>query len=159
MTESIYAYAKERLTWGIGEDVDAKLWLYNGTFPSNIGSNNLLGDLDIATATPADIFKPVSDLIIRVPKRNTSEAMISCMYYALADIYANVVSKQEIGVGWLKGVNFVVCTDESIFTSDTLDQYSNVKNKATFSWFKNWQTKATNKFPSTLSGYSNKKGH
>ena len=130
---------------------DAKTWVYNGTYTDNIGkSGNILGDLHVTdnNITVRQTYDLVNSLVNGIPKRSTSEAMISCMYWAIADIQKNVIVKQPIGEGYLKGITFILCTDESIFTGDTLDGVRKVSDK--FSWFSQWQSKSTNTFPTKV---------
>lgn len=130
---------------------DAKTWVYNGTYTYNIGkTGNILGDLHVndSDVTVRQLYDLVDKLITGIPKRSTSEAMISCMYWAIADIQKNVIAKQPIGEGYLKGITFILCTDESIFTDDTLDGVGKISDK--FAWFSKWQSTSSNKFPTTV---------
>ena len=64
---------------------DSKMWMYNGTYASNIVSQRL-GSLSFENLLPKEIYNTVNDKINRITKRSSSEAMITCLYCAIADI-------------------------------------------------------------------------
>ena len=127
---------------------NSRMWLYSGTWLSNISSQQL-ATLSFTSATGQTIFNAVSPVINSIPKQSSSEAMITCLYCAIIDIHDKMLLENDLGTWTLKSLNFVLCTDESIFTNDTLKDYNKLKTDD-YPWFKNWQSSSTSKFPSAL---------
>ena len=166
LTIAVSEYTKFYKSYTTGENKgkDSRTWLYNGTYVSNIAAARL-GDVTIdESKTPKQYYKIMDGVIKKVPRRNSSEAMLTCLYYALCDIHKMVIQKDESENGdiynrHLRALNFVLLTDESIFTNDTFqnigeltkDDAASLK-KHDFPWYRNWQSKGSNsnKFPTTL---------
>jgi hypothetical protein len=80
------------------------------------------------------------------------------MYLAIADmrkrLFGGATPMVTIGSSsQIRSLSFILLTDESIFTPDTLDGvsalYTRDTNKHYDQWFADWHSRATNKFPVT----------
>lgn len=73
--------------------LDSKVILYSGTYLSNVVSSPLIGTFEDANGTVDRIWKSVDPAIKAVPTHSSSEAMLTILYYAIADIYKNMLRK------------------------------------------------------------------
>ena len=136
---------------------DSAMYIYYGTYLSNEGSQ-MVGNISFGEATLGEIWNSVSETIDGIQRLHTSEAMVSCMYLAIADMRKRLFDGENpmatIGSSsQIRSLSFILLTDESIFTPDTLDGvnslYTRDTNKHYDKWFADWHSLATNKFPVT----------
>jgi len=147
------------------DSIDSKIMIYSGTYISNLTSN-LIGSLDLNSANWADIMGKVSPLINSVPKIGGTESMVTCFYRALIELQNRWLKDLEIGSDdqKLKGITFIVFSDESLFGDSVVNNYSDLVHKEsgkdpTFPWFYDWQKReggTNNRFPH--SNYDSREG-
>ena len=117
-----------------------------------------MGQIKFGEASSKEIWNSVNPFITEAMKKTSgSECMVTNMYYAIGDFITRIFTgpnAEPIGSGCnLSAATFFMLTDEDIFTSDTLDDYDKlvIANDPYYNeWFHDWQTKATNKFPTVL---------
>lgn len=120
-----------------------------------------MGQIHFGEATSTEIWNAVNPFITAAMKKTSgSECMVTNMYYAIGDFITRIFTgtdAEPIGSGCnLSAATFFMLTDEDIFTRDTLDDYdmlttvNDPDNLYYNEWFHDWQTKATNKFPTVL---------
>lgn len=72
---------------------------------------------------------------------SSSEAMLACSYFAINDIIKKYIETQnfKIGQSQIKGITFIVLSDESVITGpDTLSGYDSLMDGT--SWISRWQS-------------------
>ena len=119
---------------------DAKVFVYSGTYIGNLtDETSILGTLTFGSISLDEIYPKCDSLINRIKKNRSSEAMISCLYNAISKIQYNVLSDSDDPIRpgrHLKGLVFVLLTDESIFTDDTLKGYRKlIGTSSSPNWF------------------------
>ena len=148
----------------------SKMYVYSAAkLDSMVASDAVFGTIPFGSASLSQIWGEVNPFIKKVMKHlHGSESMVTNLYYAIA----TTVERMFEGEGHtnpgascaLSAASFVMLTDESIFTSDTLDYLDWILNPnhpeddpdippGTWysAWFAEWQENATNKFPTTFS--------
>lgn len=137
MSGSDYTKAKKSITMSVlntaKECVDgAKIWLYPGTYVSNIVEMKAFGSVNLtalARSGGSAILPYSSALVDSAKKNSSSEAMVTCMYYAMDDVFDELHLDTEPGNAkyfdpyenkTIQGMSFIMLTDESVITDDTL---------------------------------------
>lgn len=139
---------------------DTKMFVYSASFLKNMNTSDaVFGTVPVGGATLTSIWGAVSPFIDVVPRNKSSESMITNLYYSIA----NMIQRMFYGRGHtdpgkkctMSACTFVLLTDESIFTNDTLQNVDYLydaskpagENKGV--WYSNWfaDCKTYNLFP------------
>ena len=156
ITGEIYDY-----NTSIWSTKDSKIYVYSANKLSNMKvEESVLGQIKFGDATSKEIWDTVDPFIENAMKKTgLSESMVTNMYYSIANFMKIVFEgdgAETIGANCrLSSAAFIMFTDESIFTSDTLSSVGKLTKEGDayyHEWFKNWQKNATNKFPDKLPG-------
>lgn len=180
MDDNQKQYDYQKCSFAIASIIDKYVCEDNGIDLSNIviysgnyltHTERVLGSLsltkDNVTTSEQDkvqqlnSYESIIGLINGIQKQSSSESMITCLYYAIADVVkyffynADSDKNQTIGNTQLKAMNFTLLTDESIFTLDTLKDYKKLVSDSTAPansngrfysvWFKQWQSTSDEK--------------
>ena len=157
--KSTHAITQTLMEYFCMENCDARIFMYAGTYANNITAQDLgtlperLENAITSEDTEAidKIATDVNTLVDKVKKKGGSESMLTCMYYAIGDIYDKLIKGQigddvsaeyggtyaNIGGSYLRGITFFLLTDEPIWKSDTFYNVDTVINKN--DWLKSWQ--------------------
>lgn len=126
------------------ENANPKLWVYSGTYDTNLESKQL-ADVNVSSSNVDTVYSISKKVIDNIAKYSSSEAMLTCLYVAMNDILGGraIDGRQllrfDSNATSLRGITFVLLTDESVTTSDSLDGYGNVvKNDAKHKWIYKW---------------------
>jgi hypothetical protein len=100
-------------------------------------------------------------MVDRIKKNSSSETMITCMYKAVHEIQTELLypiwDNSQMGIAKLKGLTFVLLTDETVFKTEGSGSTFKDMDKVIVSgnaWIYNWNNSPTNdnKFPTTIPG-------
>ena len=122
ITSSLLEYTCEDISF-------AKLRVFYGTYITNVqeDESEYIKNFDIAKTTYSDeldLANQIWNNVIKpIPKESSSEAMLTCLYFAIDKVMTTIES-QEIGSQTLKAVNFLLLTDEDIFKFEKTDTSS-----------------------------------
>lgn len=154
ITSEIYEYNCYDL-----ETTSSKMFVYSGTYLSNMQvSDSVFGTIPFGSASLSEIWHKVSPFVNGIAKNGGSESMITVLYYSISDFIKRMFDSGENSTRPGKDCNiqsasFILLTDESIFTDDTLqnvDYLWDSRSKWYSEWFHIWMLTATNKFPVSL---------
>jgi hypothetical protein len=135
--------------------------LFYGTYITNVveDESQYIRTLDVSKGTFGTDLNLANNLwenvIDAIPKDSSSEAMLSCLYYAI-DKTMSKIDSQEIGSTGLSAVNFLVLSDEPLFefehyfpadasggdvtgvsdSDSSLRDYKTLLNRC--DWFRSW---------------------
>ena len=104
----------------------AKTRVFYGTYITNVKEDDkYIKDFDISKASFASALGLVNDSIWPgingIPKTESSEAMITCLYFAIDKTMTKIeadIAERGIGNTGLNAVNFILLTDEPMFKFD-----------------------------------------
>ena len=142
---------------------DSQVYIYSASFLTQMNvSEAILGSLRFGDVTSKEIYEMVNPTINTIMRKlSGSESMITNLYYSISDFLNRVfgvsgASDPMTNIGEncdLSSATFILFTDESIFTSDTLKDVEWLSDPTQIgyyqSWFANWQANSENKFPVT----------
>ena len=143
ITGEIYEYNRYAINTS-----DSKMYVYSASKLNSMSiSNSVFGTIPFGNATLSQIWTPVDNLITKVMKNlHGSESMVTNLYYSIASTMDRMFHSEGSTTPGkrceLTAVSFIMLTDESIFTSDTLQyhEYLVDQNNSWFCpWFKQWQ--------------------
>lgn len=102
-------------------------------------------ELDISHATwrsEVNFYNNVRATIQGIEKAGGGEYMLVCLYYTINDIITKYLQSQQFVIGQsdLKGINFMILTDENVFTKSSFNatQYRNLVTQERCPWIYNW---------------------
>lgn len=132
------------------QDGIPKLFVFSGRNASTFTDNSqTLDHLNVSQSSISTLWDKINDVVNDImSSTSSSEAMMTCLYAAIGSVMSKDGGKFASRVNGstnLKSLNFVLLTDESMFTSDTMDGYSTVVNGST--WLKNFQSKSATPLP------------
>ena len=113
---------------------DSKMYVYSASkLSSMVASDAVFGTIPFGNATLSQIWGAVNPFITDVmDKLSGSESMVTNLYYAIAStvhrmFYGEGATAPGAGCA-MSSASFVMLTDESIFTDDTLDNIDWLKD-------------------------------
>lgn len=120
----------------------AKVMIYSGTEVDNIKSTTTIQELDVTHSTyPGDkeFWERVQPYVFGQAGRGGDENMLSCLYYVINDVFEKFILTDDFTIGSsnLKGISFVVLSDETVIGKNSLGGYSTVKSQC--QWISDWQ--------------------
>lgn len=166
MNNSDYTQAKYAITGEIYEYncyalsmTDSKVYVYSAAYLSSMNvAESVFGTIPFGNASLSEIWAAVDPFIANVKHNSSSESLITNLYYTISDTVKRMFEAEghtNPGAACaLSAASFIMLTDESIFSSDTLNdvsKLSNASNQWYCPWFAAWQRNATNKFPTPSS--------
>ena len=166
MGNTDYTQAKYAITGEIYEYncyvlsmTDSKVYVYSAAYLSSMNvAESVFGTIPFGNASLSEIWSAVDPFIANVKHNTSSESLITNLYYSISDTVKRMFEAEghtNPGAACaLSAASFIMLTDESIFTSDTLNdvgQLSTASSKWYCPWFASWQANATNKFPTSVS--------
>ena len=79
--------------------------------------------------------------------------MVTCLYYVLNDVFKKYLETGfTIGGSELRGITFIVLTDETLIGGQSIDKYDDLLSNDYSTWLKSWQDNAGDlAFPSKIS--------
>lgn len=137
----------------------SRMYMYSAQYLDTMEVNkSLFGSIPFGNATVKEICQAVFPFVNGIARGDeaSSESMITNLYFSISNIVKRMFEKNAVTIGKncaLSAVSFILLTDESIFTSDTLygvGALTNSSSKWYSEWFKTWQrqsSSSSNLFP------------
>ena len=161
MQSDDYTQAKRCITGEIyeyncfdAEASDSRMYVYSAAYLSSMSIyESVFGTIPFGQASLSTIWDSVSPFIDGIKHNSSSEAMVTNLYYSIASTIHKMFYDEghtNPGKGCeLSSVSFLLMTDESVFTSDSLNDVgllTRTTSEYYSSWFSEWQANADNGF-------------